>query len=140
LDFPPIIPLLSHPLIPAASALPSAHSQPTICVVGSPRFCQYPSTSWLEDPSSLLPASESQTPPRDFDPAAPPQLPAPSSPRHPPVSPGCLVPPALPFSVDFTPSAAPCRSVPPALLGSSFPPAPLQSFVTPAPLQTSRSP
>ncbi|KAL0173702.1 hypothetical protein M9458_029670, partial [Cirrhinus mrigala] len=64
---------------PAASAMPPlfpgspiAHPQSTICAVGSPRVCQSPSASWLEDPSSPPPASESWTPPRPFDPAAPP--------------------------------------------------------------------
>ncbi|KAI2644851.1 Zinc metalloprotease ZmpB [Labeo rohita] len=74
LNFPPTLPLLS-PSSPAASALPplspdspSAHPQPTICAVGSPRVCQSPSASWLEDPSSSPPASESWTPPRPSDP------------------------------------------------------------------------
>ncbi|KAL0203392.1 hypothetical protein M9458_001410, partial [Cirrhinus mrigala] len=73
LDFPPTLPLLSPPISPAASVLPplspdspAAHPQPTICAVGSPRVCQSPSASWLEDPSSLAPASESWTLPRPF--------------------------------------------------------------------------
>ncbi|KAI2646012.1 Obscurin [Labeo rohita] len=52
--------------------------QLTICAVGSPRVCQSPSVSWLEDPSSSPPASESWTPPWPSDPAAPPRLSAPS--------------------------------------------------------------
>ncbi|KAL0150803.1 hypothetical protein M9458_053885 [Cirrhinus mrigala] len=66
LNFPATLPLLSPSIVPAASVppplspgSPSAHPQPTICAVGSPRFCQSPSASWLEDPSSPPPASES---------------------------------------------------------------------------------
>ncbi|KAL0176965.1 hypothetical protein M9458_029295, partial [Cirrhinus mrigala] len=86
LDFPPYLSLLPHPLIPVSATpplspdSPTAHPQPTICAVGSPRVCQFPSASWLEDPSSPPPASESWTPPRPSDPAAPPQLLAPSFP------------------------------------------------------------
>ncbi len=97
--FPPTLPLLPLPVIPAASAppplspgSPSAHPQPTICAVGSPWVCQSPSASWLEDPLSPPPASESQTPPRPFDPSAPPWLLAPSSPPWP------VSPPAPPGS------------------------------------------
>ncbi|KAI2644887.1 Transposon Ty3-G Gag-Pol polyprotein [Labeo rohita] len=75
LDFPPTLPLLSPSIVPAASVppplsagSPSAHPQPTICVVGSLQVCQSPSVSWLEDPSSPPPASESRTPPRPSDP------------------------------------------------------------------------
>ncbi|KAL0192919.1 hypothetical protein M9458_011215 [Cirrhinus mrigala] len=156
LNFPPTRPLLS-PSSPAASALPplspdspSAHPQPTICAVGSPRVCQSPSASWLEDPSSSPPASESWTPPRPSDPAAPPRLSAPSSPPSPvspPAPPGSLVPPAPPWSVvvppspqDSAPPALPRRSIPPALLGSSLPPAPPLSSVAPVPLRTSGAP
>ncbi|KAL0159772.1 hypothetical protein M9458_043497 [Cirrhinus mrigala] len=149
MEFPPTPPLLSvwSPLSPDS---PSAHPQPTTCAVGSPRVCQLPSASWLEDPSAPPPASESRTPPRPSDPAAPPRLSAPSSPPSPvgpPAPPGSLVPPAPPWSVvvppspqDFTPPALPRRSVPPAPLGSSLPPAPPQSSVAPAPLRTSGSP
>ncbi len=72
--------------------------QPTICAVGSPQVCQSPSASWLEDPLSPPPASESRTLPRPFNPAAPPWLLAPSSPPwlvSPPAPPGSLVPPPL---------------------------------------------
>ncbi|KAL0171352.1 hypothetical protein M9458_031663, partial [Cirrhinus mrigala] len=150
MEFPPTPPLLSvwSPLSPDS---PSAHPQPTTCAVGSPRVCQLPSASWLEDPSAPPPASESRTPPRPSDPAAPPRLSAPSSPPSPvgpPAPPGSLVPPAPPWSVvvnppspqDSTPPALPRRSVPPAPLGSSLPPAPPQSSVAPAPLRTSGSP
>ncbi|KAL0172856.1 hypothetical protein M9458_033167, partial [Cirrhinus mrigala] len=93
---------------------------PTICVVGSPRVCQSPSASWLEDTSSLPPASESRTPPRPSDPAAPPRLPAPSFPLlpvSPPAPPGSLIPPAPPWSVDSTPlDVAPFRRLHWALL------------------------
>ncbi|KAI2658485.1 Opioid growth factor receptor [Labeo rohita] len=123
---------------------------PTTCAVGSPRVCQLPSASWLEDPSAPPPASESRTPPRPSDPAAPPRLSAPSSPPSPvgpPAPPGSLVPPAPPWSVvippsprDSTPPALPRRSIPPALLGSSLPPAQPPSSVAPAPPRTSGSP
>ncbi|KAI2666664.1 Chromatin-remodeling ATPase INO80 [Labeo rohita] len=108
-----------------------------------------PSASWLEDPSSPPPASESCAPPWPFDPAAPPRLSAPSSPSSPigpPAPPGSIIPPAPPWSVvppsplDSTPLAAPRRSVPPAPLGSSLPPALPQSAVAPAPLRPSGSP
>ncbi len=75
----PSLPLLPPP--PLSSGSPYAHPQPTICAVGSPRVCQSPSASWLEDP--LVSASESWTPPRPIDPAAPPWLLAPSSPLWP---------------------------------------------------------
>ncbi|KAL0152806.1 hypothetical protein M9458_043158, partial [Cirrhinus mrigala] len=157
LDFPPTLPVHSPPVGPATSALPplspgspATHPQPTICAVDSPRVCQFPSASWLEDPLSPPPASESWTPPRPFDPAAPPRLSAPSSPSSPvgpPAPPGSIIPPAPPWSVvvppspqDSTPLAAPRRSVPPAPLGSSLPPAPPQSAVAPAPLRPSGSP
>ncbi|KAL0164026.1 hypothetical protein M9458_039779, partial [Cirrhinus mrigala] len=63
LDYPPTLTLLPHPLIPASAMpplspdSPFAHPQPTICAVGSPWVCQFPSPSWLEDPSSPPPAS-----------------------------------------------------------------------------------
>ncbi len=86
--------LNTHP--PSLSCL-LLSSLPTICVLDSPRVSQSPSASWLEDPLSSPPASESWTPPRPFDPVAPPWLLAPSSPPW-PVSPpaplGSLVPPA----------------------------------------------
>ncbi|KAI2665253.1 DNA topoisomerase 2-alpha [Labeo rohita] len=81
------------PLVPDS---PANHPQSTICAVGSPRICQSPSASWLEDPSSPPPASESWTLPRPFDPAATPRLSAPSSPPSPvgpPAPPGSIVPP-----------------------------------------------
>ncbi|KAL0187276.1 hypothetical protein M9458_018946, partial [Cirrhinus mrigala] len=103
LDFPPTLPALSPPVDPAALASPplspdspAAHPQPTICAVGSPRVCQSPSASWLEDPTSPPPASESWTLPRPFYPAAPPRLSAPSSPPSligPPAPPGSIIPP-----------------------------------------------
>ncbi len=87
LDFPPTLPLLPPPIIPATSAPPPlhpgspyAHHQSTICVVGSPRVCLSPSALWLGDPLSPPPASESWTPPWPSDPAAPPRLLALSSP------------------------------------------------------------
>ncbi|KAI2654609.1 hypothetical protein H4Q32_011376 [Labeo rohita] len=89
LDFPLSLPLLPHPLFPASAMpplspdSPSAHPQPTICSVGLLRVCQFPSVSWLEDPLSPPPASESWTPPQPSDPAAPPQLLAPLSPPLP---------------------------------------------------------
>ncbi|KAL0183017.1 hypothetical protein M9458_022392 [Cirrhinus mrigala] len=149
MEFPPTPPLLSvwSPLSPDS---PSAHPQPTTCAVGSPRVCQLPSASGLEDPSAPPPASESRTPPRPSDPAAPPRLSAPSSPPSPvdpPAPPGSLIPPAPPWSVvvppspwDSTPPALPRRSIPPAPLGSSLPPAPPQSSVAPAPPRTSGAP
>ncbi|KAI2645615.1 Sal-like protein 3 [Labeo rohita] len=101
MEFPPTPPLLSvwSPLSPDN---PSAHPQPTTCAVGSPRVCQLPSASGLEDPSSPPPASESRTPPRPSDPAAPPRLSAPSSPSSPigpPAPPGSLVFPAPPWTL-----------------------------------------
>ncbi|KAI2655421.1 Streptococcal surface protein A [Labeo rohita] len=87
LDFPPILPLLSPSIVPAASVLPplspgspSAHPQPTICAMGSPQVCQFPSASWLENPSYPPPVSESWTPAWPSDPGGPPWLPAPSPP------------------------------------------------------------
>ncbi|KAI2655726.1 Opioid growth factor receptor [Labeo rohita] len=149
MEFPPTPPLLSvwSPLSPDS---PSAHPQPTTCAVGSPRVCQLPSASGLEDPSSPPPASESRTPPRPSDPAAPPRLSAPSSPSSPigpPAPPGSLVFPAPPWSVvgpsspqDSVPTAAPRHSVPPALWTSSLPLAQPSSSVAPAPPRTSGSP
>ncbi|KAL0190721.1 hypothetical protein M9458_013419, partial [Cirrhinus mrigala] len=105
MDFPPTLPLLSSPIIPVASVppplspdSPSAHFQPTICTVGSPRVCQSPSASWLKDPSSPPSASESWTLPQPSDPAAPPRVLAPSSPLSPIGPPGSLVPPAPPWT------------------------------------------
>ncbi|KAL0168686.1 hypothetical protein M9458_036908, partial [Cirrhinus mrigala] len=43
----------SSPSSPLSPGSPSAYPQPTICV-GSPRVCQSPSVSWLEDPLSTL--------------------------------------------------------------------------------------
>ncbi|KAL0183551.1 hypothetical protein M9458_019247 [Cirrhinus mrigala] len=72
-NFPPTLPLLFPSSSHATSAIlplfpdsPAAHPQSTICAVGSLRVCQSPSASWLEDPSSPPPASESWTPPRPF--------------------------------------------------------------------------
>ncbi|KAI2656558.1 Accumulation-associated protein [Labeo rohita] len=120
------------------------------CAVGSPRVCQFPSASGLEDPSSPPPASESRTPPRPSDPAAPPRLSAPSSPSSPigpPAPPGSLVFSAPPWSVvvppspqDSVPPAVPRHSVPPAPKDSSLPPAQPPSSVAPAPRRTSGSP
>ncbi|KAI2659255.1 Tetratricopeptide repeat protein 37 [Labeo rohita] len=79
---PPLINLFPSstpsPLDPVSS---SAHPQLTICGVGSPQVCPSPAplASSLEDPSTLPPASEGQTPPRSCDPAAPVCLPAPLS-------------------------------------------------------------
>ncbi len=106
---PLTLPFLPLPAIPAASvppplapASPSTHPQPIICVLDLPWVCQSPSTSWLENPISPPPASDSWTPPHPFDPAALPWLLAPSSPPWPvsPLAPqGSLVPAALPWSV-----------------------------------------
>ncbi|KAL0158486.1 hypothetical protein M9458_046562, partial [Cirrhinus mrigala] len=65
---------------PLLSGSHSANPQLAICAVESPRVCQSPSVSWLEDPLFLPPASESRTPPWPVDPVAPPWLLAPSSP------------------------------------------------------------
>ncbi|KAI2662036.1 Titin [Labeo rohita] len=157
LDFPPTLPMLCPPIVPVASVppplspdSPAAYPQPTTCAVRLPQVCQSPSASWLEDPSSPPPASESRTPPWPSDPAAPPRLSAPSSPLS-PVDP--LAPPGslslrlrLGWSSsrhrlsDSIPPAVPRHSVPPAPLGSSLPPALPQSSVAPALLQTSGSP
>ncbi|KAL0151521.1 hypothetical protein M9458_053173 [Cirrhinus mrigala] len=114
LDFLPTLPLLSSPIVPAASVppplspdSPAAHPQPTICAVGSPRVCQSASALGLEDPSFPPPASESCTPPRPSDPAAPPRLSAPlSPPSHigPLAPPGSIVPPAPPWLVIIPPT------------------------------------
>ncbi|KAI2647769.1 Calcium-transporting ATPase type 2C member 1 [Labeo rohita] len=75
-DMPPLLvpstelppPFLPSPIFlasappPLSHGSPSAHPQPTICAVGSPRVCHSPSASWLEDPSSPPPASKSWTP------------------------------------------------------------------------------
>ncbi|KAI2653845.1 Accumulation-associated protein [Labeo rohita] len=122
LDFPPNLPLLPHPFIPASATPPLSPE------VGSLQVCQFPSASWLEDPSSPSPASDGSAP----APSSPP------SPVGPPAPPGSLVPPAPPWSVvdpplpqDSTPQATPRRSVPPAPLGSSLPPAPLGTSGSP---------
>ncbi|KAI2663501.1 Chromatin-remodeling ATPase INO80 [Labeo rohita] len=64
--------LLPPPIITAPSALlssaplslfpvsPSAHPQPSICVVGLPQVCQYPLVSWLVNP--LSPSLASRVP------------------------------------------------------------------------------
>ncbi len=66
--FQPSLPLPPLPIITPSSALPpllpgspSAHPQPTISGVLSPRVCQSPSVSWLDDTLSPPPASESLT-------------------------------------------------------------------------------
>ncbi|KAL0159193.1 hypothetical protein M9458_042918 [Cirrhinus mrigala] len=108
---------ISHP--PSTHPCLSHTTSPTICAVGSPWVCQFPSVSWLGDPSSLPPASESWTPPLLSDPAAPPRLLAPLSPPlpiSPPASPGSFLPPAPPWT-----PAAPCHSIPPAPLGAQPP-------------------
>ncbi|KAI2653647.1 hypothetical protein H4Q32_013962 [Labeo rohita] len=106
----PHSPASSPALPPLLTVSPSTHPQPTICAVGSPGVCQSPSVSWLEDPLSLPPASESQTPPQPAPPWSsvapiplrasrslpPPRSPEPVSPSAPP---GSLVPPASPWSV-----------------------------------------
>ncbi|KAI2658616.1 Zinc metalloprotease ZmpB [Labeo rohita] len=57
LEFPPTLPLLPmstsvwSPLSPDS---PSAHPQSTTCAVGSPRVCQLPSVSGLEDFIALI--------------------------------------------------------------------------------------
>ncbi|KAI2657387.1 Opioid growth factor receptor [Labeo rohita] len=153
MESPPTLPLL--PMSTSVRSLlspdsPSAHPQSSTCAVGSPRVCQLPWASGLEDPSSPLPASESRTPPWPSDPAAPPRLSAPSSPSSPigpPAPPDSLVFSALPWSVvvppspqDSVPPAAPRHSVPPAPKDSSLPPAQPPSSVAPAPPRTSGSP
>ncbi|KAI2659808.1 Chromatin-remodeling ATPase INO80 [Labeo rohita] len=56
----------SHLLLPPPplSGIPSAHPQPSICAVGSPRVCQSPSALRPEDPYSSPPAPESRTLPQ----------------------------------------------------------------------------
>ncbi|KAI2652932.1 Triple functional domain protein [Labeo rohita] len=111
----------AHPLPPAplplplSSVSPSAHPQSSICAVGLPRVCQLLLALWLEDPLSLPPASESRTPPRPFDPAAPPWPLVLSSPPWPgsPLAPlDSLVTPAPSWSGIDHP--APRDSTPPA--------------------------
>ncbi|KAI2659589.1 Accumulation-associated protein [Labeo rohita] len=145
----PLLPMSKSVCAPLSPDSPSAHPQSSTCAVGSPRVCQLPSASGLEDPSSPPSASEFRTPPRPSDPAAPPRLSAPSSPSPPvgpPAPPGYLVFPAPPWSVvvppspqDSVPPAAPRHSVPPAPKDSSLPPAQPPSFVAPAPPRTSGS-
>ncbi|XP_073687900.1 uncharacterized protein [Garra rufa] len=127
-EFPLVPP--SRPKSPRSAVSPPAHPQPTTCAVGSPRDCQLPSASRLEDSSAPPPASESWTPPRPFDPAVPPRLSTPSSspsPINPPAPPGSIVFPAPPWSVvtpsapqDSAPPAVPRRAVPTAPWDSSF--------------------
>ncbi|KAL0150683.1 hypothetical protein M9458_053987 [Cirrhinus mrigala] len=146
----PLLPMSTSVCSPLSPDSPSAHPQSSTWAVGSPRVCQLPSASGLEDPSSPPPASESRTPPRPSDPAAPPRLSAPSSPSSPigpPAPPGSLVFSAPPWSVvvppspqDSVPPAAPRHSVPPAPKDSSLPPAQPTSSVAPAPPRTSGSP
>ncbi|KAI2659211.1 Neurofilament medium polypeptide [Labeo rohita] len=142
-----LTPSNSHPistLSPLSPVNPSAHPQLTICAVGSPRVCQSPLVSWLEDPSSSPPASESWTLPRPSDPAAPPRLSAPSSPPSPvspPAPPGSIVPPAPPRSVVAPPS--PQSSVapaPPRTSGSPPLPWPPEPWALPGPSGSSVSP
>ncbi len=148
---PPSIP---SPVIPASAPPPllpvsiSTPPQPSICAVGSSwvSSLQSPSTSWLEDPISLPPASESLILPWPVDPAAPPRLLVPSSPPW-PISPPA--PPGAPSSLWFhlgqsltirrhgTPLLL-LHLVPPALSGLSFLPNPPWSTVAPVPLQPSR--
>ncbi len=148
---PPSIP---SPVIPASAPPPllpvsiSTPPQPSICAVGSSwvSSLQSPSTSWLEDPISLPPASESLILPWPVDPAAPPRLLVPSSPPW-PISPPA--PPGAPSSLWFhlgqsltirrhgTPLLL-LHLVPPALSGLSFLPNPPWSSVAPVPLQPSR--
>ncbi|KAL0154803.1 hypothetical protein M9458_049066, partial [Cirrhinus mrigala] len=110
--FPPLLlcSLSSSAPLPLHPASPSAHPQPTISGVVSLQV-------WLEDPLSPSSSSESWTPLRSVNPAAPPWLLAPSSPVwpiSPPVPQGSLVPPALLWLVvdllspqDYTPPAPP---------------------------------
>ncbi|KAI2661132.1 Cell surface glycoprotein 1 [Labeo rohita] len=89
----PLLPMSTSVCAPLSPDRPSAHPQCSTCAVGSPRVCQLPSVSGLEDPSSPPPASESRTPPQPSDPAAPPRLSVPSSPSSPvgpPAPPGSL--------------------------------------------------
>ncbi|KAI2644778.1 hypothetical protein H4Q32_026653 [Labeo rohita] len=103
----PLLPMSTSVCAPLSPDSPSAHPQSSTCAVGSPRVCQLPSASGLEDPSSPPPASESRTPPRPSNPAAPPRLSAPSSPLSPigpPAPPGSFVFSAPPWSVVVPPS------------------------------------
>ncbi|KAL0176582.1 hypothetical protein M9458_028912, partial [Cirrhinus mrigala] len=122
------------PRSPLSPGSPSAQPQPSICAAGSTQVCQSSSASWLEDSLSPPPASESWTPPRPVNPAAPLWLLAPSSPSSFRLRLGLsstichLGTPLLPLCL-----------VPPALLGSSFPSAPPWSSVASAPLWPSGS-
>ncbi|KAI2655926.1 ATPase MORC2 [Labeo rohita] len=153
-NIPPNFPLL-RPLIDLFSSStpslldsvsPSAHPQLTICGIGSPLVCpsSAPVVSSLEDPPALPLVSEAQTPQtplQSCNPAAPPWLPAPSSPPE-PISPpahqstnllGSLVPPAPPWSV--VPLHPPQDCNLPAILLPGVRPAP-----EPPPLLTSCQP
>ncbi|KAL0198143.1 hypothetical protein M9458_006683, partial [Cirrhinus mrigala] len=105
-SLPSLPPSLGYLLLSALLPHPSAHPQPTICAVGSPRVCQSPSVSWLEDPSSQPPASDSSTM-------------APSS-VGPPAPPGSLIPPSPPSLRSVVVPPSPQESIPLALLGSSL--------------------
>ncbi|KAL0176611.1 hypothetical protein M9458_028941, partial [Cirrhinus mrigala] len=119
LDFPPTLPLMPHPLIPASAMpplspdSPSAHPQSTICVVGSQRVCQFLSASWLEDPSSPHLRLQPPGPGLRLDPLAQRLHPSSWLPRlHHRPSPHQLhrAPSSLcPWSIDSTLPAAPHR-------------------------------
>ncbi|KAI2647431.1 Zinc metalloprotease ZmpB [Labeo rohita] len=53
----PLLPMSTSVCAPLSPDSPSAHPQSSTCAVGSPRVCQLPSASGLEDPSSPPPAS-----------------------------------------------------------------------------------
>ncbi|KAI2661428.1 DNA-directed RNA polymerase II subunit RPB1 [Labeo rohita] len=106
----PSNPLLPPPLLSSGS--PSAHPQPTIYVVSSPRVCQSPLVLWLEDPLS---------PPQSLGLFLGPSTQAPSSPPWPgsPLAPpSSLIHLALPWSVidhPAPPDSPRLRQAPPSL-------------------------
>ncbi|KAL0167300.1 hypothetical protein M9458_039144, partial [Cirrhinus mrigala] len=128
----------SHPistLPPLSPFNPSAHPQLTICAVGSPRVCQSPLVSWLEDPSS---SPQPQSPGLRLGPPA-----LRLHPVSPPAPPGSIVPPAPPRSVVSPPLPQDSTLVAPAPPWTSGSPPPSWSpepWVPPWPSGSSVSP
>ncbi|KAL0192153.1 hypothetical protein M9458_010449, partial [Cirrhinus mrigala] len=130
LKLPPSL-LLPPPLMStSSSALPSTHPQSVPSGRSDPP-CDFQSSAppRHEDPLSLPLASESRTPPQNFDPSAPSWFLFPS---------GSTLVSCRP-SADLETPLLRLHLVPLALSGSSFPPALPSSSVTPAPLQFSGS-
>ncbi len=140
---PPLLePASSSTLSPLIPASPSAHPQlaPSVHFV-SPRVFQSPALPWREDPLSLPPASESQTPPRPIGSTLAPCSLVSTVACHPTSSTGLPCPSLVscrPSSTKGFHSSGFTLSLHPS--GSSFPPAPPLSLVALASLQSSGSP